>query len=149
MTLCVAGILMLTALPSMTTMVQRSQTTAAINRVVVAINHARHAAVQHGVTATLCGVKPGGKCGANWAGDLTLFADHNKNARMDNNDYRISTIKALGPDNTVKWRSFQNRKYLQMTAFGYTNFQNGNLGSCPKNGNAKLARQIGYHYGDL
>lgn len=140
--LAIVAILLLSALPSFDSMVKRNQTTASLNRLVGAINHTRHAAVQYGATTTLCAVKTTGKCGNSWTEDLTVFTDHNRNAWLDEEDEVISIIRSFGSSDSVKWRSFQNRQYLQMTALGYTNFQNGNFVVCPGNGDARLARQI-------
>lgn len=138
----VVSILSMLALPSISNMLTRSQGTAGINRLVGAVNYTRHAAVQFAVTATLCPLKLNGKCGGNWAGVLTVFADRNKNAVLDNTEDIFTRIAALDKSTTVKWRSFQNRQYLQMLPFGYTNFQNGNFTVCPISADAKMARQI-------
>lgn len=138
----IVAIILVSAMPSISSMTQRSQTTASLNRLVGAINYTRHTAVQYGVTATLCRIKTNGKCGGDWSQDLVVFTDHNRNAWLEEEDTVISVVAAQDSSTTVKWRSFQNRQYLQMTALGYTNFQNGNFVICPESGDSTKARQL-------
>lgn len=135
-------IVMAVASPSLISVMTRNQSVAELNRLVGAVNLTRHSAVQFGTTATLCGLKPTGRCGASWEGKLTVFLDRNGNARLDGNDETVSLISSLDSDSTVKWRSFQNRQYLQMTSQGYTRYQNGNFVVCPATADVRQARQL-------
>jgi len=140
--MAVIVILMAAASPSLISVMIRNQSVAELNRLVGAVNLTRHSAVQFATTATLCGLKPTGRCGAPWDGKLTVFLDRNGNARLDGNDETISFISSLDSDSTVKWRSFQNRQYLQMTSQGYTRYQNGNFVVCPVTADVRQARQL-------
>lgn len=140
--LSVTGILVATAAPSINSMMTRSKTTAAVNRLVGAVNLTRQSAVQYQTLTTLCGVKTNGKCGAPWAEVLTVFLDRNKNAWLEEEDVIIKQVQPLNTDTTVRWRAFQNKQYLQMTPMGYTNYQNGNFVICPSGGSQKDARQV-------
>ena len=130
------------AVPPVNAVLIRSKTTASINRLVAAVNFTRHTAVQYHTVATLCATKTNGKCGASWAGELSVFLDRNRNARHEPEENLIARISNNNSDNSVTWRAFQNKQYLQMTPMGYTKFQNGNFVVCPANANPKYARQI-------
>lgn len=138
-------IVLLVSVPSMKSMLDRSRTTADLNRITGAINTARHAAVTFSTTATLCHLKesahPAG-CSGSWGEPLTIFLDHNNNAALDENDTVVARVRSLGSGNIVKWRAFQNRPYLQFKPMGYTNFQNGNVVVCPADGDNRQARQL-------
>lgn len=140
--LAIAGILSGLMLPSLSALMGRHQSTSAVNRLVHAINFTRHAAVQFRIPTTLCAAKSDNRCGGNWHEELIVFSDSNKNARMDGRDYLIRSIEPVGETGTVKWRSFRNRQYLQMTPRGYTNFQNGNFVYCPADEDPTLTRQV-------
>jgi type IV fimbrial biogenesis protein FimT len=129
-------------IPPVNAMLIRGKTTASINRLVAAVNFTRHTAVQYHTVATLCATKANGKCGASWAGELSVFLDRNRNARHEPEEKLIARISNNNSDNSVTWRAFQNKQYLQMTSMGYTKFQNGNFVVCPANANPKYARQI-------
>jgi type IV fimbrial biogenesis protein FimT len=129
-------------IPPINAMLIRSKTTASVNRLVAAVNFTRHTAVQYHTVATLCATKANGKCGASWAGELSVFLDRNRNARHEPEEKLIARISNHNSDNSVTWRAFQNKQYLQMTSIGYTKFQNGNFVVCPANANPKYARQI-------
>ncbi len=142
MVLTILIVIMASAVPSVSSMIDSSQSRASVNRLVTAVNFTRHSAVQYQTTATLCGLKQDGRCGASWATVLTVFLDRNINARFDGGDEVITRIQPLGTNNTVKWRSFRNRQYLQMTGMGHTRHQNGNFVVCLEDADPKAARQI-------
>ncbi len=130
-------------LPSFSSFHARSTATAGINWIVGAVNFARYTAINRRVTTTLCPSSgPGMRCKGNWHDGMILFADHNADARINGSDYVIERINNLNFSGTLKWRAFRNRQYLQMTQFGYTNYQNGNFVYCPEDKNLKFARQI-------
>ena len=130
------------ALPSISGMIKRSQSTAAVNWIVGAVNFTRHSAVHRRVTTTLCPLPVQGRCNRDWQNQLTVFTDRNKNAQLDPGDAIITKIPPLQGAGTIRWRSFRNRQYLQMTPKGYTNFQNGNFVYCANDKTPDLARQI-------
>ena len=141
-TLIIMTLLTITAYPSISDMLEPQATTTAINRLVLAVKLARHSAMQYRSTATLCALKPGGKCGGPWADELTVFLDGNKNARLDESEATLRKIPALTSKASIKWRVFGNRQYLQMTTYGLTNYQNGNFVVCPASGNVRWAKQL-------
>jgi type IV fimbrial biogenesis protein FimT len=73
---------------------------------------------------------------------VILFTDHNSDARLNGKDFLVERIRKADFNGTLKWRAFRNRQYLQMTPFGYTNYQNGNFVYCPSDGDLHFARQI-------
>lgn len=140
--LAIIALLGATAYPSARGMLERQATVTAINRMVAAINLSRHSAMQHGVTITLCALKASGQCGADWAGELTVFLDRNGNARKETSEQTVRILPPLTSGASITWRAFRNRQYLQMTTFGLTNYQNGNFVACPASGNQRWARQV-------
>ncbi|MBV1879779.1 MAG: GspH/FimT family pseudopilin [Pseudomonadales bacterium] len=129
--------------PSIGKIASRSNATASINWIIGAVNTSRHAAISFNVTTTLCPASDTAlKCQGKWHEGIIIFADHNADASFNGSDY---LIYRAGPDNidgTLKWRSFGNRQYLQITQLGFTNYQNGNFTYCPHDQNLHFARQI-------
>ncbi|MFP6809277.1 MAG: GspH/FimT family pseudopilin [Pseudomonadales bacterium] len=140
--LTIVTILMGSAIPSITTVLERSRGTTNINWIISAVNFTRHAAVVHRTTMTLCAPKENADCGGDWHAGLIVFSDSNSNGKIDGEDRIVAKIQTADGNGTIKWRAFRNRPYLQMTQLGYTNFQNGNFIYCPADGNQKFARQI-------
>ena len=136
------SMLTIAAFPSISNMMARQETAAAANRMVAAINLARQSAVQFHGMATLCALRDDGSCGADWAGELTVFLDGNHNARREAAEARVRILPALTSGASIKWRAFGNPQYLQMTPMGFTNHQNGNFTICPENGSQRWARQL-------
>jgi type IV fimbrial biogenesis protein FimT len=131
------------AIPSMVRIHTRSKATSGVNWIIGAVNFTRHAAINLRITTTIC---PSSgkelKCGGEWHDGVILFTDHNSDAILNGKDFLVERIRRESFDGTLKWRAFRNRKYLQMTPSGYTNYQNGNFVYCPKNRDLHFARQI-------
>jgi|TARA_B100000497_G_scaffold58179_1_gene66168 type IV fimbrial biogenesis protein FimT len=141
--MAIASIMMNLAVPSVTKIYHRSQATAMINWLVGTIHFTRHAAVNYGTTATLCpSVNVSIGCGGEWHNGVIVFLDHNRDAKINGRDKILSSFTPSVKNGTLKWRSFKNKKYLQLTEFGYTNYQNGNFVYCTDSRDAKLARQL-------
>jgi len=142
-TLSVAALLAAVAIPSMTGFVQRHRATAALNQMIGAVQFTRNAAVTTRTTATLC---PGtdGACGArnSWHVGALTFLDRNRDGRRDPGEALLRGHPGLPPGARIYWRSFRNRGYLQITARGWTNWQNGHLLYCPPDGDPRFARSI-------
>lgn len=140
--LAIVAVLAGFAAPSLSTMMMRNQATAEINRLVGAINLTRQSAVSFHTLTTVCALKDNGRCGGAWNQALTIFTDKNRDARLASPDEIIATVSPTGLGNSVRWRAFRNRPYLQMTPFGYTPYQNGNFVVCPPNGDLSAAKQL-------
>ncbi len=141
--LAIMGIVTGMVIPSLARMHARSEATAGINWIITAVNFTRHAAITRRTTATLCPAdKASLECGGEWHDGLIVFADQNKNGKLDGRDYLIQRIQPENIEGTFKWRAFRNRQYLQLTSLGYTNYQNGNFVYCPLDQDLTLARQI-------
>ena len=142
-TLAIIGILLGLVFPSANKIYARSEATTSINWIITAVNYTRHAAISFRTMATLCPKDPEKLlCGGKWHDDLMVFADLNQDGQFNGDDYLLQKINSQKVTGTLKWRSFRNRQYLQLTRMGYTNFQNGNFVYCPDNQDLELARQI-------
>jgi len=138
------GLLILSQVaPSLDAIYQRSRATSSINWIIGVVNYARHAAINKRVTVTLCPAAAETlKCKGKWHHGVIMFADHNEDAKFNGDDYLIDRVSADRVYGSLKWRAFRNRQYLQMTAVGYTRYQNGNFVFCPISANPRFARQI-------
>ena len=141
----VIGITISLAAPAISKILTRSEATTRINWIITAVNYTRHAAVNFRTMATLCPIDPtrsGLNCGRDWTYDLMVFADSDHDGRFDGDDHLIQRIVAPPRKGTLKWRAFRNRQYLQITPYGYTNFQNGNFTYCSPDQDPAMSRQI-------
>jgi type IV fimbrial biogenesis protein FimT len=141
MCLIFVGLMTMIALPGMGETLQRHQGEKVIDQLVRAVNLARYTALEHGAVVTLCRSLDGYQCSGRWEQGCIVFIDHNANRQLDPEDrliYHFDKIK----QGTLVFRSFQNRQYIQFTAMGFTNNQNGNFTWCPADGNAHLAQQL-------
>jgi type IV fimbrial biogenesis protein FimT len=141
----IIGILLGTAAPTVSKILSRSEATTRINWIVAAVNYTRHAAVSFRTMATLCPIDVGKtplRCGRIWTQDLMVFADRNGDGKFNDNEKLLQRIAAPEKHGSLTWRAFRNRQYLQITPYGYTNYQNGNFTYCSPDHDPTLARQI-------
>lgn len=141
----VIGITLSLAAPAISKILSRSEATTRINWIITAVNYTRHAAVNFRTMTTLCPIDPnqlGLSCGRDWTYDLMVFADKDHDGKFDTDDHLLQRIVAPERKGTLKWRAFRNRQYLQITPYGYTNFQNGNFTYCSPDQDPAMSRQI-------
>lgn len=103
---------------------------------------ARSAAVTHGRMATLCGSSDGNSCGGDWNSGHLVFLDADGNGRRDAADELLLVRTTLPGHGSLLLRSFPNRQYVQYTAEGFSNRQNGSFTWCPLEQDARAARQL-------
>ncbi|CAN5259610.1 GspH/FimT family pseudopilin [soil metagenome] len=112
-----------------------------INRIVGAINLARHEAIKHHAIITLCASVDGHSCHGNWHEGMILFLDKKGNGSLDADDVLLRTYGPLPVASKLYWNS-RNRNYLQMTPSGYLKGQNGTFLYCPGNKDNRYARAV-------
>ena len=131
-TLAIAAVLFGMAVPSFNDLIAAERATQRINAMVGAVQLARTVALSHHTTTTICPGTDDVCLGSNrWHEGTLVFADRNGNRRVDEDDFIAARLPKLRPGERFYWRSFRNKSYLQFTARGYTDWQNGNLQYCP------------------
>ncbi len=142
-TLAVAAVLMGIAIPEFTELAANQRATARINGVAAAIHTARRLAIARNRTMTLCSGQ-GPICGGrdDWHEGMLIFADIDRDQRLDDGEFVGARLPGLDAGETVAWRSFGNRSFLQFRATGLTDWQAGNFQYCPADRNPRFARQL-------
>lgn len=130
------------SLPSFTHLLEANRAASAINWILGAIQYTRHTAVVLNTMTTICPSRDGAACGGKWHDGTIVFTDFNADARLNGKDRVLKRLHYPGKGSTLKWRAFKNRQYLQMTPWGFTNFQNGNFVYCAANRDPRYSRQI-------
>ena len=95
-TLAVAGILVTAASGGATQLVQQHHAGAAVNQMLGAIRFARHAAVTHRASVTLCPASKA-RCGRRntWHNGALVFLDRDANGRFDGSDVLLRRMPPL------------------------------------------------------
>lgn len=141
--LLIAAVLLQLAVPAWSTFLGNQRAVAAINTLIAGVQLARTSAVVQGVTVTFC-PRNGAACGtrSDWSRGGWIFADANRNARIDEGEVVYGGLPALDGGATLQWRAFRNRSYLQFRPNGLTDWQNGTFLYCPADGDTRFARAI-------
>jgi type IV fimbrial biogenesis protein FimT len=130
--LAIASILLFMALPAFNDLTERFQTTSRVNAIVGIVRFARETAVTQGRMITLCPAGDAVCTGASaWHTGIMAFADLNRDGARQPGEPIAGYMPALKAGETLLWRSFRNKNYLQFRSAGYTNWQNGSFHYCP------------------
>lgn len=124
--LAILAIVLTIASPSLASLIQSNQQTAAINQMVGAINHARSTAVFSRRLVLLCG----NDCTSNtWQGQLNIFHDDNRNGSQDAGEHLDYTTE-VPEDFHWYWNNFRRLPHLDYERNGTTRASNGTLTLC-------------------
>lgn len=140
--LAIVSIILSATASSFSSIRESGRGTAALNWILGSVVYARQAAIVRNQMVTLCPGPKSNGCGGKWHDQLIVFTDANGNRKIDGADEILEIFRYPAPGSTLKWRAFQNKQYLQMTAEGFTNYQNGNFVYCPASGDVRQAKQL-------
>ena len=140
--LAIIGILTGMAAPSFNRIIGRNEAASAINWIIRSVLFTRQSALTYGVLTTLCPSEDGNTCGGNWHDGVLIFTDANGDRSINDHDRKLLRLQYPYSGSTIKWRSFRNRQYLQITGMGYTHSQNGNFVFCSEDRDPQFSRQI-------
>lgn len=141
-TISIAAIILGFASPSLVHIMARNHAAISVNWLIGSIIYTRHVAIIKRTTVTLCPSLDGTKCGGKWHDGTMAFTDYNADAKINGKDQLLRKFNSPTNGSTIKWRSFRNRQYLQMTHKGFTNYQNGNFVYCSAGQDPRYSRQI-------
>jgi len=130
------------ALPQMEAWVQDTRADMRMRTLAGQIALARSTAVTRQLGVTLCPSADHQQCGGNWSQGSMIFTDSNGDRRLNQDDILVRVNGPLAKGETLVWRAFQNRPYLQVEPSGYLRHQSGNFIWCPASGKAVHARQL-------
>lgn len=140
--LAITSVILGLAIPPIGSIIERGRATAYVNWLVGSVAFTRHSAISFRTMVTLCPSSDGINCGGPWHNGSIAFVDKNQNGKRDTTDSILQRSLPPSGSGTIRWRSFRNRQFLQMTAEGLTNYQNGNFVYCSESQDPKFSRQI-------
>lgn len=124
-------LLSLWAAPNLTSLLTRSQSNEALNRLVSTVQYARSTAVALRNTVTVCPgtVAQGCQNTAHWSNTLLVFIDSNQNGTQEAGELLLQAVP-IANEHYWHWANFRNKKYLQYQADGSTPGLNGTFTLC-------------------
>lgn len=111
-TLSVAAILMMVAVPSYREFIQSNRMSTQVNLLLSDLNAARSESVKRRVPVTLCKSANQTSCSSSggYEQGWIIFADHDRDGAVDNDDMILRTQDATGTDLTIRGKTpIQNR----------------------------------------
>jgi len=141
-TIAMVSLLVLFSLPGLQPLLQRHSGNVAILDLERLLAQARASAVNSGQVVTLCRSMDGLRCNGQWRDGILLFTDTNADRTINGEDRVLRHASNLAGDGDLRLSTFPNRQYLQYTAEGFTNKQNGAFTWCPPGGEPEAAQQL-------
>jgi type IV fimbrial biogenesis protein FimT len=138
-TLAILALLTSLAVPAFSHTLKRSSNYTLANQIIRLVQYARSESVVRRRVITLCGSSDQQQCNGQWSKNILVFVDYNQNGRKDNEDRLLSISPGVKAGESLQWRSFGNKPYLQLHPDGRTRYQNGNFTYCPADGDARYA----------
>jgi len=138
----IIALLLNVGIPGFSEARERHEIDEVLQDVANSIAMARAAAINENVMVTFCRSSDGRHCQGRWEDGAILFTDFNADRVINGYDRLLFRTAPMNARGTLKFSSFRNQQYLQLTPRGATNNQNGNFTFCPANGDPKLTRQL-------
>ncbi len=140
--LAILAVLLGVSLPGLSDTLEQRKGRLAMQKITSSIALARSASIKSNETVTLCPSSDKQVCGGAWQFGHIVFSDPNGNRTLDQGDFLMASVEHLQLTGTIRFRSFQNRQYLQFTAQGFAHFQNGNFTYCSFDRNPTRTAQL-------
>jgi len=100
-TLAVAAVLMVVAVPSMTSFVQNERLTTQINTLLAHLQYARSEAVKTHQRVVVCSSNDAATCSGNWSDGWIVFTDGDEDGAVGGSDQLLRAHDALSGGNTL------------------------------------------------
>jgi type IV fimbrial biogenesis protein FimT len=142
LTLGLLGVLLSTGLADMSDWTQAMRARQITRSLAAQIALARSTATARQQWVSLCPTRDHLGCGGSWSQGSMVFSDRNADRRVNQDDIVIRVHGPLPSGETLQWRAFQSRPYLQIDASGFMRHQSGNFTWCPASRDVRFARQI-------
>jgi len=107
-TVALAGILIMIAVPSFSEMIKNNRLSAQINELTAATNLARSEAIKRNQPVTICRSASGTACAAGWPSSTNgwlVFVNPNNNSSLDGGEEILRVNKEISGNNTLKYSS--------------------------------------------
>ncbi len=142
LTLGLLGVLLSVALPDLGNWAESARAHAITRSLATQIALARSAAAARQQWVSVCPTVDNLRCGGSWNQGSMVFSDRNGDRRVSQDDVVIRLNGPLPAGETLQWRAFGSRPYLQIEPSGFMRHQSGNFTWCPASRDARFARQL-------
>ncbi len=142
LTLGLLGVLLGIALPDLGDWAEAARARVITRNLATQIALARSTAAARQQWVSVCPTEDQLGCGGSWNEGSMVFSDRNGDRRVNQDDVVIRRNGPLPAGETLQWRAFQSRPYLQIEPSGFMRHQSGNFTWCPASRDARFARQL-------
>lgn len=127
-TLVILVIIIVFGVPSLQTMINRSEARSEISRLHIGVSQAHMHAINNTTHVTICPLNSNNKCTLAWNDKISIFEDINNNRILDTNEATLFSFDAVS-DKRLK-RSYGKRRAITFNPMGHSFGYNGTLRFC-------------------
>lgn len=136
-TLVVATILIVVAVPSLNQFFEAQRALSAISVIQHTLQYARNAAISFGMSITVCPIKTD-SCSKDWHLGLTVFTDSGDKNQIDGTDTILLQTSPFNPKDIVSY----NRSSVRFHSDGLASGSNGTLRYCPSSATSPYSKAV-------
>lgn len=113
------------AIPSYYFLVEKTQATTNVNRLIAAINLARSEAVRRQEVVAVCKSKDGQTCSGSWSQGWIVFADPSVSGKVSSPNLILRVFNGIPTPSQLEWKAQRSNDFLQLDPSGMTHGQAG------------------------
>lgn len=134
--LSIISVILAIGVPALSTVIDNTKRKDTVYEILGMLNFARDMAVSNSRNVIICPSENKLDCSStqNWSTNLLVFVDQNKNDKKDEDEPLLRTFDMTANEQSLNWKSFQNKSFLSFYADGTTGFQSGRIYYCYKGG---------------
>lgn len=134
-------LIMTIGVPSFTHLLNANRQRSSTYTLIRTLNYARQVAIDRSQSIIVCPTINHISCVTDWAQELMVFVDQDNNKKHDGNEELLRLTKIIGDNQRLNWKSLR-KNFIEYTATGGTNSQNGRFYFCNKTQQDKYRSQL-------
>lgn len=124
-------LIMSIGIPAFTHMLNINQQRTSTYALVRTLNYARQTSIDKLQSIVVCPTINHASCDEDWTQELMVFVDKDNNKERESSEELLKLTKVTAENQSLNWKSLR-KNYIQYTATGGTNSQNGRFYFCNK-----------------
>lgn len=142
LTIAIMAIVLAIGVPSLNAMVKTSKMASQYNQVLAFVSMARQYAITYRSFVTVCPSSNAKACNRDWSSGMMSFVDHDRDRKLDSEDFFIKYLPITDDDILVTWRSFRSNNFFRFAQSGWTDHYNGTFRFCFDDSDLRFNRAL-------
>ncbi len=133
LTVSIVAIALAVAIPAMDRWILQNRVNAELRSLHRDLQNARQKAIFGRQRISLCPRLGDHSCGKDWSQGRHLFSDKDGNGQIDDGEIILASREKIPESDSLRWKAFAAKPYIQWLPTGITNHMNGSFVYCGQN----------------